>query len=354
MPNLAQGYNIDILAEENIKKYILPYYGLDDYFITQIKFKNTDKQRAVYKVYLEDESYCLKKVYFKEDGLLFVYSAIEWFYRHSIKVPKILPTSDRNRFVHFNNMLFILTPWIDGIKCDYDNSLHVKMSAINLAKMHKYGESFSPIDGSEMRSNEDDIYKSIQKHFHQLLNCSNLAFNYKDKFSKIFLQNFDTNIKLAQGSLTLGSTINKSNLSRSLCHLDYVNKNLIIDENNDIWVIDFDKCKIDYCVHDIGYYMRRFLRRDNTAWNIKLALECLHAYESIKPLNEDEYKYLLVYLSFPQKYWKISRDYYKNITKCNKKSFIKILQKSVEDNDKQLEFMYQFGKYIQERFSAKL
>ncbi|WP_315116842.1 CotS family spore coat protein [uncultured Clostridium sp.] len=354
MPIAAGKYNINILAEENIKKYILPYYGLENFSVTQIKFKDTDKQRAVYKIYLKDESYCLKKVYFPLDQLLFVYSSIEWFYRYGINVPKILPTLDRNRYVEFNSMLFILTPWIQGEKCDYDKEEHVLVSAKNLALMHLCGKNFSPIKGSYVRYGKDDIHRSIQKRFHQLLNCSNLAFNYKDNFSKIFLQNFDTNILMAQASLNVGSTIDSSNLSTSLCHLDYVNKNIIFDTESNIWVIDFDKCKIDYCVHDIGYFMRRFLRRDKTNWNVQLALNCIHAYESVKPLTLDEYKYLLVYVGFPQKYWKISRDYYKNINKCNKKSFIKILNKAIENNDKQLEFVMGFSKYIEERFNVKL
>ena len=57
--------------------------------------------------------------------LLFVYSAIEWLYRNNIKVPKLLPTINNNRFVNYNNMLFILTPWIEGDKCDFDNINHV-------------------------------------------------------------------------------------------------------------------------------------------------------------------------------------------------------------------------------------
>ena len=47
-----------------------------------IKFKDTEKQRAVYKIDYIDKSYCLKKVYYNEAELLFVYSAMEWLYRN--------------------------------------------------------------------------------------------------------------------------------------------------------------------------------------------------------------------------------------------------------------------------------
>ncbi len=100
--------------------------------------------------------------------------------------------------------------------------------------------------------------------------------------------------------------------------------------------------------------MRRLLRRKNTNWDATLAAEILEYYDKFIPLNLDEYKYILSYLSFPQKFWKISRDYYKNINKCNKKSFQKILKGSVEDIDNQSKFVYLFGKHIESRFGKNL
>ena len=88
----------NIISIENIKKYILPAYSLYNADITMVKFKDTDKQRAVFKVTLNNKSYCLKKVYYDEENLLFVYSAMEWLYRNGVNVPKLLPTKDNNRF----------------------------------------------------------------------------------------------------------------------------------------------------------------------------------------------------------------------------------------------------------------
>lgn len=354
MPYAAETYSINLLSEENVKKYVLPYYGLQNSLVTQIKFKNTDKQRAVYRVDYNNKSFCLKKVYFPLDELLFVYSAIEWFYRHGINVPRILPTLDRSRYVNYKDMLFILTPWIDGEKGNYDIEEHVVSCAENLGRMHICSKKFIPLQGSSYRTGFNDIYISYEKHFKQLLNCSNLAFKYKDKFSKKFLQHFDENQIMSQITLSVASTINNNKLSKALCHLDYVNKNIIFDNSKNIWIIDFDKCKIDYCVHDLCYFMRRLLKRDNTNWDLKLAIDSINAYEKINPLSLDEYKYILVYLGFPQKYWKISRDYYKNIKKCNKASFYKLLSKAVENDENQLKFIYSFGKYIENKFNTKL
>lgn len=354
MPYPAKEYNLDLLSEENVKKYVLPKYNLQQAQVTRVKFKDTDKQRAVYKVEYLGKNYCLKKVYFSTGELLFVYSAIEWLYRHNINVPRILSTNERGRFVEYNNMLFILTPWIEGIKCNYDIEEHILSSIVNLAHMHNVGRGFTPIQGSIIRKDFQNLSTSMNKHLNQLLLCSNLAYKYDDNFSKTFLQHFDTNLLLAQISAHVSSSINYRNLNSSLCHLDYVNKNIIFDEKNELWVIDFDKCCMDYSAHDISYFLRRLLKRDKTNWDLVLTKNCLESYEKIHPLNLDEYKYILSYVCFPQKFWKISRDYYNNIKKCNHNSFLYLLKKATEKDLQHLNFIIYFGKYIEEKFHTKI
>lgn len=346
--------NINLLSEENVKKYVLPSYNLQNSIISQIKFKNTKKQRAVYKISNNGQNYCLKKVYFDEPDLLFVYSAIEWFYRNNINVPRILPTLDKNRFVYYKGMFFILTPWIDGEKCNYDKMDDITLASSNLANMHNCTINFFPIKKSIFREGYNDLFTSTKKHFEQILNCSNLAFKYQDNFSKEFLKNFDTNSKLALISTKVASTINNENLNKSLCHMDYVNKNIIIDNDNNIWIIDFDKCKMDYSAHDISYFLRRALKRDRTKWNLEVALNTLKFYEDIRPLNFDDHKYILAYLAFPQKYWKLSRDYYNNIDKCNKNSFLTLLYKAIRNDYYQLQFTMEFIDYIETKFNEKI
>ncbi|WP_185750635.1 CotS family spore coat protein [Clostridium sp. KNHs214] len=355
MPSKANLYsNIKLLSEDNLKKYVLCHYNLQNAQIEQIKIKNTEKQRAVYKITYKDKSYCLKKVYFDIEDLLFVYSSVEWLYRCGLKIPRFLATDSGSRFVQYENMLFILTPWVDGIKCDYDNDEHMVKSIRNLSKMHYVSRNFSPITGSSSRENYSDISASTNRRYQRLLKNFNLAVKHNDNFSNIFNEHFDVNETLGKVSLNSSYIINTNNLCKSLCHLDYVNKNLLFDDNTDIWVIDFDKCEMDYCVHDISYFFRRFLRRDNTKWNLDITLKYLKEYEKTLSLNLDEYLYILCYLAFPQKYWRISRDYFNNINKCNKNSFVKILLKSVKNEQVQLNFALNFIDYIQDRFDTKI
>lgn len=350
MKKSVKNKSIDILSEINVKRYILPHYGIDNCTCTRIKFKDTEKQRAVYKIETLNKSYCLKKVYFDEDTLLFIYSVVEWLHRNGFNVPRFLPTNENGRYVDYNGILFILTAWIDGEKCSYDIWDNITSSAFNLSLMHKTCSNFQPIKNSTMKTGCENLYISYKKHFENLLTASNYACKYNDIFSKTFLESFEHNLMLAKYSIEICSSINTNNLHCSICHMDYVNKNILFDKNNNIYIIDFDKCRKDYVAHDISYFLRRFLKRTTTNWDIKIALKCLDCYEKNYTLNKDDYKYILAYLAFPQKYWKISKDYYNNIKKTNKNVFISLLNKSLEKKEEHYNFINEFSKYIRNRF----
>jgi CotS family spore coat protein len=335
-----------IFCEDNISKNILPHFGICNSSVSMVKFKDTDKQRAVYKVIYNDNAYCLKKVYFPEEELLYVYSALEWLHRNNLHVPNLLPSLDNGRFVKYNDMLFILTPWIDGVRCDFDKFNNIISASAELAKLHKKSYNFTPIKGSLNRVGFDNIFLSNSKHFEQILQNSNLAFKFNDPFSKKYIDNFDINLELCKISLEIASNLDVNDLSISLCHGDYVNKNIIFSPDRKLWIIDFDKCKLDYCVHDLSYFMRRLLKRENTNWNIDIALSLLKAYNSYKQLTKSDIKYIVSYLAFPQKYWKISKDYYKNVNKCNKAAFQTLIDKACLRNENQLEFIKLINKIL--------
>lgn len=342
------------LSPEIIKQNVLPYYNLQNSKISIVKFKDTDKQRAVYRIDFGEKSYCLKKVYYSINDLLYVYSAIEWLYRSNIRVPKLLPTIDNNRFVSYHDMLFILTPWIEGERCSFDNINHIMISVKKLSSIHSISRNFQPIEGSSLKKGLEDYYISTLKHFQDLLHASNEAFKYKDTFSRQFISNFDINLRLAKLSLDISNKIEISELSTSLCHGDYVNKNLIFPPDLDPWIIDFDKCKLDYCAKDLAYFMRRLLKRENTKWDIDLALSVLNTYNESSKLTESDLRYLISYICFPQKYWRISRDYYRNIHKCNKSAFLTLLSNTISKTNFQYAFALNIIDSVQKEFNVTL
>ncbi|CDF58056.1 CotS family spore coat protein [Thermobrachium celere] len=335
---------------EDIKN-VLNYYPYEITKIENIKIKDSDKPRAVYKVYTNNGIKCLKKMYYDKEVLLFIYSIIEWLNYHGIKCPRFLKTKNGLRYVYYKGNYFVLMDWIDGRKCDYDNIEDVKDASKNLAKIHNATKNFRSISGSKVIYEDKDIYDSYSKHFLQLLDSANKAFYYKDSFSKLFIEYADYYIESAKDSIYLLSQIDFSNdnVRTSLCHYDYVNKNIIFSQN-DIYIIDFDKAKIDYSINDFYVFIKRIMKRKNTSWNFEIFKTALESYESIRPLNQIEFKLLIAQLMFPNKIWKLTRDYYKNIQHCNKKAFYRILKELVSQKNNHQQFMLNIFDYFNNKY----
>lgn len=343
-----------------IEKYILSKYPYKIKSIDPIKFKDTDKQRAVYRFETDQGPKCLKKVYFDEANLLFVYSVIQWFYSHGINVPKLLPTKQGGRYVNYNGSLFMATDWIEGRKCNYDDDADVGIAAANLGLMHRSSYDFHPIGGSFIRKENTDWYKTYNRRYLQLVQFYNTASNFMDKFSRIYIENFDYFLFRAAHAVKILGMLDSKKMAQpaeeynTICHLDYVNKNIIITDKNELYVIDFDKSRIDIPVHDIGTFLKRILKRKNTSWSYEILSLALENYEKVRELSFNELLGLFAFLEFPHKFWKISRDYYANRKDCSKKMFINMLSNACFQKNNHDEFCSKFQAYIENRYNVDL
>lgn len=328
-----------MISIDEIEHNILNQFNIYNADISQVKVKNTDKQRAVFKICCDKGTYCLKKVYYCKEDLLFIYSVVEWIYRNGINTARFIKSVNNTRYVEYKDMLFILTPWIDGQKFDYDCHNNIIKAAHFLGNFHNVTKNFFPIDGSSTRYNYSNLYSSLYKHMSQLKQCCIRAQQINDEYSNIFLDYYETYMNIGEKCLEISSNINDDELSRSVCHGDYVNKNIIINENKELCIIDFDKSAFNFCADDIAYFLRRVLKRENTKWDINLAETFLQEYNTFNKLNADDIAYILSYVLFPQKYWRLSRDYYNNLNKANKKSFCNLLRKSTQQAELHRNFM---------------
>jgi CotS family spore coat protein len=346
----------DFMPLQEIKENVLAKYNMDVYDIENIKFKDTVKQRAVYKVSTSKGILCLKKVYYDKPSLLFIYSVIEWLNTKGVFCPRLISTTRGIKYVEYKGDLFILTEWIDGRKCNYDDINDIKIAAENLAMIHSSSKNFKPITGSCIKQSDNDYFKSFNKHFLQMLELSNNAFTIGDKFSKIYLEHFDYNIEKAKESIYILSQIDFSvpigdEVSEmAICHLDYVNKNLIFTPDNKLCIIDFDKTAIEMPVHDIYGFLRRILKRENTSWDFEIYKTAIEVYEKIRTLSFNEHLIIYSLLMFPHKFWKVSRDYYKNRHQCNKEAFISIIKKISKQEEEHDKFCNEVKNYIEEKF----
>lgn len=335
--------------------YILDNFNIKNFKFEKIKEKNTKKNRIVYKVNFLNNFFCLKQTYFEKKDILFIYSYLEWLNLYEIKVPYLIKSKQNKPFVKYNDKFFILTTWIDGKKLNYDNLNECINSITLLAKIHRISANIPLIYGANSIINFLDLKQKYKKNIMELHKMYTIFKNINDEISPIFLQNFNILKHFGNISLLFSQIINLNNLNKCICHGDFVNKNLLVNDK-EIIPIDFDRSCINYSIFDLCYFLRRYLRRTTTNWNFKSTILLLKHYDKINPLFLDEYLYLISYLSFPQKFFKISKSYlynYKNLTINQKLIYRNLLFKNSLSFNNKLNFINNFEIFIESKFNIK-
>lgn len=333
--------------------YILYNFNINDFTLHKIKEKNSKKARIVYKVESNNDFFCLKQTYFDEKELLFIYSYLEWLNVYNIKVPYLIKSKQKKPFVNENNKIFILTNWIEGNKLNYDNFHECILSVNFLSKIHNISKNIIFIKDSSKKIAYINLNKRYSKNILILHKLYNKAKIINDDFSKIFIIYFNNFIKLANFSKYISNIINFKNLQVSMCHGDYVNKNIIINKNTVI-PIDFDNASINFSIYDLSYFLRRYLRRTNSKWNFYNAKTLISYYSKNNFIFLDEYLYLLSYLSFPQKFFRIGKFYFSNIenlSQYEKNIQVHFLNKTCSSFYDHFQFSILFKDYIQSLFN---
>jgi len=134
---------------------------------------------------------------------------------------------------------------------------------------------------------------------------------------------------------------------KSFCHHDYTYHNIVIDEEANFNVIDFDYCKREVRVFDISNFMIKVLKRND--WNFEFAKEIINAYCSVSDLLPEEYRVLYSFLLFPQRFWRLANRYYYNEVNWGQNTFTKKIENLIEEQQEYMRFIDEFKQYYEQK-----
>ena len=170
----------------------------------------------------------------------------------------------------------------------------------------------------------------------------------KSEFDMLYLKSMEFYKEIGKQAL---ETLKKSDYyelcmiaenEKSFCHHDFTYHNIILSDNMDVHVIDFDYSKREVRTCDISNFMTKVLKRVN--WNFDFAKEIINSYNSVSEIKPEEYKVLYAYLQFPQRYWRLANRYYYNEVNWGQNTFANKLSSIIQEQDKYLEFLEKFKK----------
>ena len=316
-----------------------------------ISIETIKANKGVYYLKTNKGERCLKKINYGPQKLLFVYGAKEHLIKNGFnKVDRYFLNVEEEPYAIVNEDLYTLSEWLGGRECDFHSIDEVKLAAKALANMHEASKGYEPPENSKLKS---DLGRWTQlmakriKSFDKMRDMLRKKSNKSD-FDVVYLKSMDFYKQI--GIKALSSLENSSyyelcaiaERDKSFCHHDYTYHNIVLNEKNDVYVIDFDFCKREVRTFDISNFMIKVLKRVD--WDINYAKAIIESYNSVSKLDNEEYKVLYAYLQFPQRYWRLANRYYYNEVNWGQNTFYNKLQGIVDEREKYLKLLDDYEK----------
>jgi CotS family spore coat protein len=311
-----------------------------------------EKIKNVYRIKTERDTYCLKVIKYKYPHFLFILSAIKHLQSRGFnKVPEILNRVDGADYIRLEGSNAYLTEWITARECNYDNPLDIAKAAQKLAELHNCSEGFRVTQKMQPRVYWYKWIDHFTTRISEILDFKNRISKkqVKSEFDYLYLEGMEEELKRAGKAVEhlinskYRERIDKDIVKSGFCHHDYAHHNVLMEENGDINIIDFDYCILDTGLHDLGSLLIR--RMKNGKWDMKDAVYILDNYCCLREIRKEDIPVLAAFMEFPQDYWQVGIQYYWEEQPWGEDFFIKKLKKIYEDKDEKQDFINEFREF---------
>jgi CotS family spore coat protein len=314
-----------------------------------IKIETLRPNKGIYYLKSNKGDKCLKRINYGAQKLLFVYGAKEHLIKNGFdKVDRYELNIEGEPFALVNEDLYTLSQWIPGRECDFHELEEVKTAAKTLALLHEATKGYDPPENSKLKSDLGRWPHLMEKRMKSLDKMRDMTRkrSQKSDFDLNYIKSMDFYKGLSKRAFNVIESSSYIDLceiveeDKSFCHHDFTYHNIILGDDKEVYVIDFDYCKREIRAYDIANFMIKVLKRVD--WNIEYAKAILESYSSVGNLKEEEYRVIFAFLLFPQRYWRLANRYYYNEVNWGQNTFNNKLEGIINEKDLYLKFIDDF------------
>lgn len=322
---------------------ILKHWGL--------KVLNWEKIKDVYKVETDQGLKNLKTSPLIPQRLLFVHQAINHLVKNGFqKMTPLIPTLTGFTCVCEDRLAYSLFNWIEGRQCDFRNQSELIRSTKILAEFHQKSEGFTPPAGSNMRNRLGKCLRHFEERFQDLLDFKEMALTQpNDSFAQLYLENVDFFLPMAWEAITklksssYANLVDRINLHKPFCHGDPAARNFISTPEQEIFMIDFDSCRLDVPIMDLIKFARRVLKKYR--WSYRVAALIVDSYSETSSIVPEELEVMKAVFYFPQKFWRMATRYFNHHGRHTPERALEKFQKYLANKAALAQFQTEFEKY---------
>jgi len=312
-----------------IKKTIASCYGLEVTKVVQV--------RAVWRVETSAGSKCFKRVKEFRGKINFVASAVQYLIDNGFDATiPFLKTNSASYVAVLPEGVFYLTDWIPGREADLTNPEDLRAAGRVLAKLHKASHGFSLPLGLKARETWGNLPFEWGLHLQKLSQYSTLAQqDPQDSFNLLYAEWYENYRQRCIQALSIlkecdyKGLVQRAKEHGTICHKDFTYHNLIVDQADCMRVIDFDYCAQEIPAYDLGRLIR--IVGKSTDWQIDYIRLVLQAYHLESPLTPEEMTFILAFLHFPQRLWRIVNRHFSGKPEKSERATIDHLQNEINN-----------------------
>ena len=209
-----------------------------------------------------------------------------------------------------DNIAYTVQRWYEGRECDTRSREDVLKGVKTLANIH----NAMKIPLVEYYT-EPDLRDEYRRHNQEMRKIRKFIRKKSPscEFEKTFLSSVEVFVE--KGETALGLLLDseyeklrtEAGKRGSVCHGEYNQHNILIS-GRETAVVNFSHWGFDIQMSDLYRFMRKILEKYN--WDTGFAVEMLECYQKVRPISPEEWKYLGIRFTYPDKYWKIANYYY--------------------------------------------
>ena len=321
-----------------IKRYIEENYSLN--------VDNIEKVKNSYKIITKDEGYCLKVIKYQFSHFYFILCAMKHLQGNGFNnIPEFIMNKDKKEYGSIDGKYAYLTKWIPSRVSNYDNPIELAMVSSELAKLHQCSKGFNLEKNMKPRIGWFSWGNVFETRKNEIIDFKNRINQkaYKSDFDLLYLENIEREIKRAEKSIiglqknNYVKIMEREVFKRSFCHHDYAHHNILIDDNKNINIIDFDYCILDSHLHDLCSLLIRNMK--NKKWEKEKCDLILDSYSENMEVKQDEMPIIREFIRFPQTFWQIGLQVYWEQQPWGDDFFLNKLEKYLEDCMEREEFI---------------
>jgi CotS family spore coat protein len=311
-----------------------------------VKVKDIIPVRNVFVVRTNKGDKVLKKVNYGIDELQFIYEAIKYIKNTFNRIVDFEKADTGQIYLKWESDIYSLMDLIEGRECEFSNPVDVAIAARGIGEFHKASAGFNY--DNTVKNNCGKTIKCFKRRLEEIEFFKSIVNKYdnKNEFDELFLKNVDFYLGEIENSINIMDKTQYYDLFKekdkvAFCHHDLAHHNIIIN-NEEAYFIDFDYSIIDLKVHDLCNFINKAIK--GSVYDFEKCKLIMKEYLSKNTLENSEMQVLFGFLSFPQSFYEISRDYYTRRKDWDDQAFLDKFKKRLELKEDNIEFLGEFKK----------